>query len=339
MAESDSDADIVHDELCRFDATYIIPVKWGASDEPAHFDAYLSTLSQWITVIVVDGSPPEFFVEHDRRWNGLTVHLPVAGPVTGNGKVAGVMTGVRAAQHHRLVIADDDVRYDRETLSRVLDQLENHDIVRPQNYFLNLPWHARWDTARTLINRAFDADFPGTLAVRRDLLLATDGYDGAVLFENLELIRTIRAAGGRELKANGIFVGREPPTAVHFLRQRIRQAYDDFAQPPRLAAELALLPLLLLGLRRPRIIAVILVTAVLSAEIGRRRDNGPLVFRPTSSLWAPAWVIERAACVWIAVAQRFRGGVVYSGSRLFQAATPYRRLRERHREVRKKQLR
>ena len=96
-----------------------------------------------------------------------------------------------------MVIADDDVRYDEVALERTVAALDEVELVRPQNYFAPLTWHARWDTARTLLNRvAGGVDFPGTLAVRRSALRGTDGYDGDVLFENLELIRTIEAAGG-----------------------------------------------------------------------------------------------------------------------------------------------
>ena len=147
------------------------------------------------------------------------------------GKVSGVRTGVRLASHEKVVIADDDVRYDPAALRRVAQLLESHDLVRPQNYFSRLPWHARWDTARTLLNRCLGRDYPGTLAVRRSRLLAMGLYDGDVLFENLELIRTVRAHGGSTVAPLDLYVARVPPSAAHFWGQRTRQAYDDFALP------------------------------------------------------------------------------------------------------------
>src|SRR5918911_162822 len=86
------------------------------------------------------------------------------------------------APDERVVIADDDVRYDEESLARVVDALDRADVVRPQNYFDPLPWHACLDTARTLLNRISGGDWPGTLAVRRSRLMSTNGYDGNVLF-------------------------------------------------------------------------------------------------------------------------------------------------------------
>ncbi len=58
----------------------------------------------------------------------------------------------------------------------VLELLGGADLVRPQNYFAPAPWHARWDTGRILLDRAFASDYPGTLGVRRSTLLGAVGY-------------------------------------------------------------------------------------------------------------------------------------------------------------------
>jgi hypothetical protein len=234
--------------------------------------------------------------------------------------VVGVLTGVRAARHERLVLADDDVRYSAERLREVVNRLDDADLVRPQNYFRELPWHARWDTARSLINRAFGSDYPGTLAVRRSILESTNGYSSEALFENLELIRTIHAAGGREARADDVFVARIPPTARHFLGQRVRQAYDSFAQPVRLAAELAILPLAAYAAGRPHRLLAGIGALIALAEVGRRRQGGRPVFPATSALWAPLWALERGICIWLAVLSRLRGGVPYAGGRMKLAA-------------------
>ena len=92
------------------------------------------------------------------------------------------------------------------------------------------------------MNRAFGSDYPGTYVLRRDTFLRMGGYDGDAMFENLEMARTIRAVGGQELRVDDLFVARRPPSAGHFLRQRVRQAYDSLAQPARLLVEVALLP-------------------------------------------------------------------------------------------------
>src|SRR5918912_708810 len=91
-------------------------------------------------------------------------------------------------------------------LAAIVAELDSADVVRPQNYFDPFPWHACLDTARSLLNRISGGDWPGTLGVRRSRLLATHGYDGKVLFENLELVRTVKAAGGVEAVPPGFFV-------------------------------------------------------------------------------------------------------------------------------------
>lgn len=321
--------------------SYILPLRWSANDGLEELASYLEQLSRWSTVIVVDGSSPAFFDAHARAFPLGIRHITPRQRPGANGKVAGIMTGVHVADTEFLILADDDIRYDQSSLEHMLGLLADAEIVRPQNYFLALPWHARLDTARSLINRAFGADYPGTLGVRRSALLATDGYDGDVLFENLELLRTIKAAGGRETLASNLFIGRIAPSASHFLSQRIRQAYDDFAQPARLVIELSLLPILIAAvcpaLIRGRAVSAIAIPAIAvaavsctAAEIGRRRDGGTQVFGAASSLWAPAWLVERSLCIWVALLFRAAGGVPYAGGRLYKAANSPAHLRQTH---------
>ena len=160
---------------------------------------------------MVDGSPGPVWRAHHDAFGDRVAHLrPDPGLTFGNGKVNGVLTGLAAASHEAVVLADDDVRYDPAALRRLAALLEAADLVRPQNYFAPLPWHARLDTARTLLNRVAGGDFPGTLGVRRSLVLGAGGYDGDVLFENLELLRTVRAAGGTVLTPLDLYVRRLP---------------------------------------------------------------------------------------------------------------------------------
>lgn len=315
------------------DVTYVLPLRWS---DDAHLDemtVYLRWLAQHVEVIVADGSDPDVFAKHERAWGSRVTHVaPDPDLAFRNGKVDGVTTGVRRARHDKVVIADDDVRYDLPALERIEALLEDFDLVRPQNYFAPAVWHAVWDSARTLLNRATGADFPGTLALRKPIFERTGGYDGDVLFENLELIRTIRAAGGREIAPLDLYVRRLPPDASHFLGQRVRQAYDEVALPRRLALWLAVVPLTGYALRKRATgaIALAAAAAVALAETGRRRGGGTRYFPLAASLCAPGWLLERGICMWLALAQRaLKGGVTYGDGIIDRAATPERELERR----------
>jgi hypothetical protein len=317
----------------QLDVEYVLPLRW--SDEVSRRDAaaltdYLRWLSGLVDVTVVDGSDPPSFRRHRALWSAHVRHLAPEPWPGRNGKVAGVVTGVRRARHERVVIADDDVRYDAASLHGVVAGLDDGELVRPQNVFTTWPWHARWDTGRALLNRAFSHDYPGTLGVRRSCFVSMGGYDGDVLFENLELARTVSCAGGRVVDLSDVFVGRVPPDTGHFWSQRVRQAYDDLAQPGRLLAELSVLPAAVWAARRaPAALLGGALAVVLLAEVGRRRGGAAAVYPWSASLWAVPWLGERSVCVWLALAQVPRGGAPYAGGRLRKAANPVRRLRSR----------
>ena len=315
------------------DLSYILPYRSRPGDgNEVELDRYVRWLSRRVQLIVVDGSDPDRVRAHRERWGSIaTLAVPDADVRCLNGKVRGVLTGLRRARHEHVIIADDDVRYDDEALLRMQELLRNADLVRPQNFFDPIPWHARWDTSRMLLNRALGNDHPGTLGVRRSFLTSIGGYDGDVLFENLELVRTVLAAGGRVVDAPGMYVRRLPPTTARFLEQRPRQAYDDLAQPARLAFFLVLGPALwTLARRRPEGLLAAAVASVLVAQVGRLRHGGNRVFDRVSPFFAPFWMVERACLVWLAVFRRFsRGGCTYAGGVIRRAATPPRVLRRR----------
>jgi Glycosyltransferase like family 2 len=318
----------------RLDLSYVVPVRWRDGAQRRELAEYLARIAPLVAeVIVVDGSDPDVFAANAAAWGERVRQVPPApGEAWLMGKVAGVRTGVELASRERVVIADDDVRYEPEALRRAAELLERHDLVRPQNYFSRLPWHARWDTARTLLNRSLGHDYPGTLAVRRSRMLAMGMYDGDVLFENLELMRTVRAHGGSIASPLDLYVARVPPSAAHFWGQRTRQAYDDFALPPRMALWLAVIPLLLFSAlrRRPFLALAPAAASVAAAERGRRRGGGASVFPFTSALLAPVWILERGVCAWLALLQRLRyGGVRYGDSVIPVAAHSVRHLRRR----------
>jgi hypothetical protein len=139
----------------------VLPLRWPEGRDPGELTAYLRRMAGLGQVIVVDGLPAAVFARHHRAWAAFARHMrPDGGLAYRNGKANGVITGVRAAGGDRVIIADDDVRYDDRSLALVLALLDDADLVIPQNYFSPLPWHAAWDSARTLVNRALGLDYP-----------------------------------------------------------------------------------------------------------------------------------------------------------------------------------
>ncbi len=320
--------------------TYVVPLRCGSCPAGAHAELvlYLAALGQGqATVIVADGSRADVFARHRRMFAGVARHMGLDTDVArfANGKVAGVTTGIRAASTEIVVLADDDVRYTETSLQAVVRALHEADLVVPQNVFPRerQPWHVRWDGARSLLNRAIGSDPPGTMAIRRAAFLRADGYDGDVLFENLELIRTIEASGGRVAVRRDLAVLRLPPTTRWFIGQRIRQAYDEFARPARMVASLAIVPAVIAATLRARWApGALAVVAIAGAEFGRRRDGGTAMFPASTSAFAPLWLAERAVCSWLAVGFRvLRGGVPYRGLVLTRSATPRNELARRYR--------
>ena len=303
--------------------TYVLPIRVARPEGP-EMAAYLGQLAQIADVVVVDGSSPEVFAAHARDWPATVVHVrPDEGLTEYAGKAKGVHTGVALARHELVVVADDDVRWTADQLREVAARLESFDFVRPQNVFEPMPWHASWDTARTLLNRCFGGDHGGTVAFRKSRFDEAGGYDGRALFENLELERTIAAVGGRVHVALDVIVLRRPPTTTHFLRQRVRQAYDELARPRRLVVQLALLPAVGIagGGRRRAVLGAIAAAGVGLAEVGRRRGGGAAAYPITAAAWAPLWIAERAVTSWVAVGTRvLLGGVRWGDRRMSLAA-------------------
>jgi hypothetical protein len=325
-------------------ASYVLPFRADGAGELGDLADYVAKISALAEVLVVDGSPPREFQRHAEELGGAVHHLqPDRDLRYAMGKVNGVITGVRRASNEAVVVADDDVRYDPDALREVVKRLGRAELVVPQNYFQPLPWHARWDTARTLLNRIYTGDrwfpvgdFPGTLGVRRTFFLDINAYDGNLIFENLQLMRTIRAAGGRVEMALDLYVRRLPPSTRRFLSQRVRQAYDDFAIPLRMGGFLSIGPVLAgLPFRwRARLAAALAIGTMALAEKGRRRGNGGSVYPATASLMAPAWIAERALCSWLALGERvIRGGTAYRGGLISRAATSSAELERRYRDT------
>src|SRR5687768_1617209 len=137
--------------------SFIVPIRRVQVDslEIKRLSNYFRSLS-WAgcEVLIVDGSPKVVFEEHAKSWQSFSKHVAPDPRYTYlNGKVNGVHTGVDLASCERIILADDDIRYSPADIKKMRDLLDMHEMVRPQNYIEPLPWWARIETARILINR------------------------------------------------------------------------------------------------------------------------------------------------------------------------------------------
>ncbi|MFN2531838.1 MAG: hypothetical protein ABR555_11120, partial [Pyrinomonadaceae bacterium] len=241
----------------------------------------------------------------------------------------GVQTGVDLASCERIILADDDIRYCVADVERMCEFLDNFEMVRPQNFIAPLPWWARVETARILINRGVlrAGDYPGTCGFRRSTMHRIGPYDGDVLFDNEEIVRHFALNGVNIKYALDFFILKLPPTFRKWLEQRPRQAYEDFVMRAKTAAFLSILPLSLglsfVGYVRIAFLflAILSLLSILISSRGLLRDAAYRFFPVSSPLWAPLWIFERSLSVYCALYWRARYGGYPFGPKLLSKGT------------------
>ena len=287
-------------------STYLLPIRRAtfSATEAAELADYFRTLNAaGCDVLIVDGSPLQVFQLHHEAWHFLSRHEKVDrshGYL--NDKVNGIHTGVNVAQTEKIILADDDIRYAPAEINRVCALLDDFEVVRPQNFLAPLPWWARMEAARMLINRATlrIADYPGTCAFRRETMLRVGHYDGDVLFDNEEIIRHFARAGATISYATNLFVQKRPPRFRKWIEQRPRQAYEDFGMRAKTALFFSL-PVLALAIGLAwgvkgfllYLLALCLGSITLAAA-GRLRGTAAQYFPRSVIFFAPLWIIERS---------------------------------------------
>lgn len=308
--------------------TYLLPIRRSAFSEAEaqEFVTYFETLrGAACEVIVVDGSPPEVFEQHRRLWSAVCRHEAVDrrfGYL--NDKVNGIHTGVELASCEKIVLADDDIRYTPNDIEKMIALLDDYEMVRPQNFLSPLPWWARIESARMLINRATlrIGDYPGTCAFRRSTMLRVGHYDGDVLFDNEEIVRHFARVGAAISYAVDFFVQKRPPTLGKWKEQRPRQAYEDFGLRAKTALFLAW-PILLvlsgaLGGAAGLLLCILLISifATALACAGGARGEASEYIPGWACLYAPLWVAERSFSTYWAVYRYLRYGGYPFGDKL-----------------------
>lgn len=312
--------------------SFIVPIRRVTMDpiEIERFADYFKSLRlAGCEVLIVDGSPKAVFAEHKKRWQSFSRHFAPDPKYTYlNGKVNGVHTAVDLASCERIILADDDIRYSSADIKKMCDLLDVQEMVRPQNFIEPLPWWARIETARILINRGVlrAGDYPGTCGFRRSTMRRVGHYDGDVLFDNEEIVRHFALRGAKIKYARDFFILKRPPAFTKWLEQRPRQAYEDFVMRAKTVAFLSVLPVVLasgfVSVRAAMslLIAISLV-AVLSCYRGLLSDQAYKFFPLSSPLYSPLWVFERSLSIYWALYWRARYGGYPFGQRLLSKGT------------------
>ena len=303
-------------------ATYLLPIRRAVFSkfETWDFANYFKCLdAAGCEVIVVDGSPVEVFAEHEKIWSDLCRHQVVDPRFKFlNDKVNGVHTGVALANNEKIILVDDDIRYEKIDIERICVLLDKFELVRPQNFFRDVRCWALIESARMLINRAMlrTADYPGTCGFRRQTFLNTGDYDGDVLFDNEELIRHFARRGTRIAYENDFFILKRAPTFRKWLEQRPRQAYEDFGLRFKTIFFAALFPIAVaLACAAPKWLSIFLLS-IFIALAGWLRGDARKYFPFYASFFAPLWIFERMlSTYWAFYWFIFRGGYPF-GKRL-----------------------
>jgi hypothetical protein len=253
-------------------------------------------------VLVIDRSPRELFQHHRTVLRWVARHVSVS-PNTDAVRAAVELSGCE-----RVIVATEDVRYSSADIESMCELLDTYEVVEPQQYFSPLPWWGGIEAGRMLVHRGIER-FGGrssTYAFRRSVIRSIRGADVGTD----HAIRRLALRGAEVHAAGELFVRRTPPALGDWIRERPRQADEDFAVPVKSVLFLAILPIaialaLLAGLQVAGGYAGAIAFA--SAALAVRGRIGASAFYPlhTCAL-APVWVFERSFSVYWALFRRLR---------------------------------
>jgi hypothetical protein len=257
--------------------SYVVTIDSVLGDtELQNLAAYLSTLGPaGCEVIVLDDARPEEFAERSRIFRWVGRHLPFT-------PSDALREAVEVASTEKIIVARADTRYMPEAIAAICDLLDHCDSVEPEEFVEPLPWWGGIDAGRILFQRGIDQPaLPSTFAFRR----GCETIDRRTAYD--------------------VFVRREPPPLVTWLRTRVDE-------PHGIGLFLAILPLLLVmtllggGDLAAGYAGVVMFAATAIAIRGR--VGAGKHFPLHACLFAPLWLLERSITGYWTLFQRLRGG-------------------------------
>jgi len=284
----------------------------GAGDV-RNLAAYLSTVSvAGCEIVIIDDT--ERFERNRRvlRWVGRHLAaLPRHRSITGS--VDAVRAACDLAACEKVIVASPRARYTAAQLDEICSLLEEHEVVEPQDYCDPLPWWGGIDAGRVLVHRGIEPlpDHGATFGFRRSVVRGLRSLDSLELAGD-DAVRRLQSVGAEIRSPDDLFVRCEPPSIGSWLRDRARQAGDDFSMPVKTAFFFAMIPLITLlasfgGARLAGSYAgAVAGVSLLLAVRGRSGASG--VFPLRACLFAPLWILERSVSVYWALLRKMSGG-------------------------------
>jgi hypothetical protein len=287
----------------------------GIDDGPMAFDD-LRSLGERCTlltaegcdVVVVDASEPAAFADHRRVLRWVARHLPPApAHLAADGTLNLLAAAADFAQTNKVVVATPAAHYRTDDLHLVCDLLEEHEVVVPNEYLDPLPWWARIDAGRMLLQRAVMVwpDAAGTFGFRRDSLAAIRRHGRP---SNAGDILHALATQGMELHdAADVFIRRTPPALGNWWRRR---PHESRLSPAGGALFVTLIPLLAVaglfgGAGLLGGFSGALAFGAFALAVRGRLGVAARYFPMSACLFAPVWLLERSLTAYRAVGLRF----------------------------------
>jgi hypothetical protein len=297
-------------------ASYVVVLDTPAAsdDELRHLATHLSTIGlEDFDVVVIDRAARPELERHGRTLRWVARHVAArAEHLLPGGEVDVVRAAADAAACEKIIVATGDVRYTPQALDQLVQLLDGHEVVEPQDYFDPLPWWAGIDAGRVLVHRGIEPspDHGATFGFRRS---AVRGLRGVTLLDpapHEDPVRRLASRGAEVFAACDVFVRRKPQPLASWLGTRPRIAGDDFVLPMKTAFFFALVPLLLLlgFLGDARLAAGYAgMIAFASIALALRGRTGAGAFFPLHAcFYAPLWILERSISVYWALARKLR---------------------------------
>ena len=281
-------------------------------DELRDLAAYLTeiTISDF-EVVVIDASQQPDLDDNRQVLRWVSRHL-AARPqhFTAFGAMDPIRAALDVASCEKVIVADANVRYDRESLDQLALLLELHEVVEPQDYFDPLPWWGGIEAGRILVHRSVASvpDHGVTFGFQKRAIRGLRSLDHA----NDHCVRRLASQGAEVFSAVRLFVRRVPPALSQWLRSLPRQAEQEFAIPAKAAMFFMLVPIVIsLALVAGAPIAGWFLGIIAFVTIGlavRGRIGASRFFPLRACLFAPLWILQRSLSVYWALVWRFSGG-------------------------------